>query len=91
MALEVFGVCRANTIIGKYNLGAKNISQKPWEKRAPVDRRSESDTRRTPCKSKAIDYKGAERRRRNDRRKEGERRDGWLRTNQWSSERVFDG
>ena len=66
------------------------LLQKPWEKRSPVDRRSESDTRRKTCEINVINYIGSERRRRKDRRQEGERRDGWLRNKRWSSVKVFD-
>ena len=64
--------------------------QKPWEERSPVDRRSESDTRRRNYDVDIITYKGSERRRSKDRRQEGERRDGWLRNRRWSSVQVFD-
>ena len=64
--------------------------QKPWEERSPVDRRSESDTRRRKYDLEIIGYKGSERRRSKDRRQEGERRDGWLRNRRWSSVQVFD-
>ena len=66
------------------------LLQKPWEERSPVDRRSESDTRRRTYDSNLIEYNGSERRRRKDRRQEGERRDGWLRNRRWSSVQVFE-
>jgi hypothetical protein len=71
-------------------LDAENFSQKPWEERSPEDRRSENDARRSRCETDDIAYKGTERRRRRDRRQEGERRDGWLRIKRWKSVRVFD-
>jgi hypothetical protein len=77
-------------MLGKLTLDAELLLQKPWGERSPVDRRSEGDTRRRVCEINVIKYKGSERRRRNDRRQEGERRDGWLRNKRWSSVQVFD-
>jgi hypothetical protein len=77
-------------MLEKLTLDAELLLQKPWEERSPVDRRSEGETRRRACVVKIIKYKGSERRRRRDRRQEGERRDGWLRNKRWSSVRVFD-
>lgn len=71
-------------------MDAQFYLQKPWEERSPVDRRSECDTSRRTREINVIKYKGSERRRRKDRRQEGERRDGWLRNKKWSSVQVFD-
>jgi len=77
-------------MLEKLTLDAELILQKPWEERSTFDRRSEGDTRRRACEINVIKYKGSERRRRKDRRQEGERRDGWLRNKRWSSVQVFD-
>jgi hypothetical protein len=74
----------------KGRLDSELLLQKPWKERSPVDRRSEGDTRRRDYDRNIIKYEGCEKRRRKDRRQDGERRDGWLRNRRWSSIQVFD-
>ena len=61
-----------------------------WSERAPVERRSGLD-QRSPGGARRSARKGLERREgRAERRREEERREGWLRVDHWRSVSVFD-
>ena len=59
-----------------------------WQKRSPVERRSDQDKRKK--KSKNYFIGDQERRTGKERRDTEERRDCWMRVGKWRSESVFD-
>jgi hypothetical protein len=68
---------------------AAPISSNAWIKRSGVERRSGAEKRHDPGRVYFLSG-GTERRRADDRRKSGERRDGWLSVGNWRSICVFD-
>jgi hypothetical protein len=69
---------------------ATSISNRAWVERSGVERRSGADNR---CSTHGLYFlKGGRERRKldDDRRQNGERRDGWLQIGNWRSICVFD-
>jgi hypothetical protein len=60
-----------------------------WQKRSPVERRTDRDKRNTD-RDKYFVKSGKERRTGKERRHPEERRDRWMRVSKWRSESVFD-
>jgi hypothetical protein len=78
-----------NNLKRKRIVDLKQLLEDNWRRRAPVERRSDSDKRAT-LSLKYFKRGGKERRQLKERRKTEERRDGWMRVGKWRSEAVFD-
>ena len=61
----------------------------PWSQRSPIDRRTQTEDRRNQGPTFTSTVCGFDKRISTDRRKEIERRDGWLRIGRWQSVSVF--
>ncbi|MCU0592160.1 MAG: hypothetical protein MUC57_11900 [Desulfobacterales bacterium] len=69
---------------------ATSISDDAWVKRSGVERRSGADKRRRAHRVYFLEGGRERRRADDDRRQNGERRDGWLQIEKWRSICVFD-
>ena len=67
----------------------RNLTLKDWQDRARDERRSKND-KRLEDSADYLSQGGKERRKLDDRRQSGERRDKWMRIGKWKSVPVFD-
>lgn len=66
-----------------------NFNIEPWSQRTPIDRRTQMEDRRNQVSTFTATFCGLDKRITKDRRKQNERRDGWLRIGRWRSVSVF--
>jgi hypothetical protein len=72
----------------KKQIVKSDLKIEAWQKRSPVERRSDQDKRKK--KSKNYFIGDQERRTGKERRDTEERRDRWMRVGKWRSESIFD-